>query len=501
MKRKMLLNTATSLLTQLVAVVCGFILPRMILDRFGSNVNGLTQSVAQFLGIIGFLDLGIGQVVRSALYRPLEEKDHEKISSILISGRKFYRRIAYVLLVYVIAVMVVYPYLADRQFGAVYTATLICAMAISYFAQFYFGIINEQLLQADQRGYISYALQIGTNLLNLLVCIGIIRAGGSIHAVKLAASLIYMVRPMAMQWYVCRRYSIDKRVPYDPHAITQKWNGVAQHISAVVLEGTDTIVLTIFATLSDVSIYSVYFMVISGICQFYRSLTAGIQSMVGALWAKREYRELERVFGSIEMALHFLTVFLFSCMGRLIVPFVQVYTDGLTDAEYIQPIFAGVLVLAYAVRCLRTPYNILILAGGHYKQTQTCHIVAAVLNLAISVAAVSAWGLVGIALGTLTALMYQTGWMIYYDSKNLIRWPLGRVAKQTAADILTAVLIFGATGGIRLGTVTYLGWFVMAVQVAAVAFAITAAVVFVCCREKLAAIYHGLIRKKFGKQH
>ena len=48
----------------------------------------------------------------------------------------------------------------------------------------------------------------------------------------------------------------------------------------------------------------------------------------------------------------------------------QVYTAGINDANYIQPLFAVLLVLANAVHCLRMPYNLMILAGGHYKQTQ-----------------------------------------------------------------------------------------------------------------------------------
>jgi O-antigen/teichoic acid export membrane protein len=173
------------------------------------------------------------------------------------------------------------------------------------------------------------------------------------------------------------------------------------------------------------------------------------------------------------MLLHFLVVFLFSCIAVLIVPFVKVYTNGLTDADYIQPVFAAVLTLAYAVRCLRTPYNILILAGGHYKQTQTCHIVAAVLNIVISVAAVWLWGLVGIAIGTLVALTYQTLWMMIYNSKNLLKWPLRKIIKQLLVDTLTAVIILVSTCWVELHTVSYWGWFRMAVPVALIAFAVT----------------------------
>ena len=480
MKKKMLLNTATSLVAQLVAVVYGFVLPRLLLEQFGSEVNGLTHSISQFLGIINFLDLGVGQVVRSALYRPLGENNQKQISSVMASGAKFYRGLAYALAGYVVVLIFVYPYLANQNFGWVYTATLIAAMAISSFAQYYFGIINEQLLHADQRGYLIYSLQIVTNLLNMCVCVWMIHAGCSIHAVKLATSVVFLLRPLMIHLYIGKKYHINKRDQYSGEPIAQKWNGIAQHISAVVLDGTDTIVLTLFSTLSNVSVYSVYYMVIASLQQFYQSATAGIQSAAGALWAKQDRDAQNKMFAATEMVLHFVTVFLFSCVGLLIVSFVRVYTNGLTDANYIQPVFAGLLTLAYGIRCLRTPYNIWILAAGHYKQTQRCHVTAAALNLIISVVAVWRWGLVGIAVGTLIAMVYQTIWMAVYNTKSLLKRPWWSVLKQFGVDILTVVAIYLAASRITLGQVSYLGWFVMAVKVGLIALTVTvlAAVIF-----------------------
>ena len=148
--KKIKTNLIVSIVYQLVAMVYGFILPRLILEQFGSEANGLTQSIKQFLGIISFLDMGVGQVVRSALYKPLEQKDHDQISRILVSGRRFYRKIACALLGYVVVLVLSYPLLVDQSFGWVFTSTMIAIMAIGSFTQYYFGVIQEQLLHASQ---------------------------------------------------------------------------------------------------------------------------------------------------------------------------------------------------------------------------------------------------------------------------------------------------------------------------------------------------------------
>ena len=100
MQKKLLAkNTMASLLAQVTVLVCGFILPRFFLQSFGSEVNGMVNSIAQFLGVISFLELGVGAVVESALYKPLAEKNNEEISKVMASANKFFQRLAQILAV------------------------------------------------------------------------------------------------------------------------------------------------------------------------------------------------------------------------------------------------------------------------------------------------------------------------------------------------------------------------------------------------------------------
>lgn len=495
MKKKLLLNTITSLLLQVVVVVSGFILPRIRLTYLGSDVNGLIQSVTQFLSVISLMELGVGQVIQSSLYKPLAEHDVNKISTIITAGGKFFRRIAYMMFGYVFLLICIFPLLTKESFSWIYIATLIAAMCISSFAQYYFGIIDGILLSADQRGYIHYTSQMIAIILNTTVSGFLLVLGAPIQLVMLAGSLIHLMRPFAIRLYIRKRYPINRKMAYTEDPLPQKWHGMAQHFSAYVLNGTDTIVLTLFSSLGAVSIYSVYNMVTNGIHTLYRSATAGLHAMFGELWAKQDTARLNRVFGYMEAGLHFSTVFLFSCTGILILPFIRVYTNGITDVNYHQPLFAVLLVIAHALQCLRTIYNIPILAGGHYKKTQSCHIIAAGLNLAISIVTVFFWGLVGIAIGTIIAIGFQVVWMAIYDSKSLIRWPILKFIKQMCVDAVTVLLIVGATWWIKLKELTYLSWLIMALQVVGIALAITLLMALIFYGKFVAALFRRFIKK------
>lgn len=496
--KRLFYNTLSSLVFQVTTIICGFILPRLILSAFGSEVNGLVNSITQFLGIISFLELGVGAVVQSALYKPLAEKGQDDVSKIISSANKFFTRLGQILLAYVIALVVVYPRFAGKNFGFAYTATLIVAISISSFAQYFFGIVNRLLLTADQRGYIQYNAQTLAVICNTVACFVLIQLGCSIQIVKLTTSLIYLLQPFVIYLYVRQHYRIDKKIKYTKEPIPQKWNGIAQHVAAVILDGTDTIVLTLFATLSDVSIYSVYFLVVKGVKQLFMSMTNGITSLIGELWAKQELEELNKTFSWTEWVIHTGTTFVFGLTAVLIVPFVRVYTLGIHDANYIQPLFAALIVAANAGHCLRLPYNIIILAAGHYKQTQRNYIVAAVINIVVSVVTVKAWGLIGVAIGTLAAMGYQTIWMAIYDSRNLIKWPFKNFMKQIFVDALTVTIGFFATKMLSLHTVTYISWVFLAVKTSAVWVAIVLVLNFIFYGNKISGLF-GKIGSKIRK--
>lgn len=440
-KKKLFLNTIFSLTYQIVTVVCGLILPRLFLQTYGSQTNGLVSSISQFLGIISFVELGIGAVVQSALYKPLADSDSDKINSILTAAQKFFNKLVIILLGYVVILAFVYPLFVANEFDYIFTASLVVIISISSFAQFFIGIPDSLLLNADQKAFIQLITQIIALILNTVVCSLLVLNNVGIHYVKIATSIIFLLRPIVVRLYINRHYKIKRNVQLIEDPIQQRRNGVAQHVAAVVLDGTDTLVLTTFSTLTNVSIYNVYNLGVNGIKQVVISMTTGVQPLIGELWAKNEKEELKKVFSATEWAIHNGVIFCFGCTAFLIVPFVLVYTSGVTDANYNLPLFGLLLTLANGIHCLRLPYfDIAVKACNHYRQTQLNFIVTTIINVVVSIILVNFLGLIGVAIGTLVALLYQTIWMIIYVYKNLMPFDKKGFFKLLLGDIIFIVL-------------------------------------------------------------
>ena len=483
--RKALFTSSISVIHQIVAIVCGFILPRFFLSNYGSSVNGLVSSITQFLGFISLAECGVGAVVRAAFYKPLADKDNTELSRIVVSSERFFKKIALILLLYTIGLMLLYPMLVSNTFDSFYTASLIAVISISSFAQYYFGMTYRLLLASDQRGYICLLIQTVSIILNTVICVGLMNLGVGVHVVKFVSSLIFMMQPLILSYIGRHQYSINRKIKLEGEPIKQKWNGLAQHIAAVILNNTDTVVLTVFSSLENVSIYSIYFLVVNGVRQLVDSLTNGIQALFGNMLANDEITKLNTYFNWFEWFMHTVTVLTFGLTGVLIVPFVAVYTKGIQDVDYVLPLFGCLMALAQGCYCLRLPYSILILSAGHFKQTQKSAIIEAIINLVISIVSVKHLGLIGVALGTFVAMLYRTIYFAYYLSFNILNRNIGFFVKHCIVDCLSLVVIVSISGLLQVTVATYTEWFLLALKCGIMALLIVLAINFVFYKNEM----------------
>lgn len=472
-KKKLYLNTVSALILQVVTFICGFILPKQILLFYGSEVNGLVTSITRFLSVISLLEMGIGPVIQSNLYKPLAEKNNEVISKIIVSAEKFYKKIACIFLVYIAILAVIYP-LINKEFSFIFTCSMIIIISISTFVQYYFGLTYQVFLNADQKIYISSILQILTIILNTALCMILMYLDFSIHIVKLVSAIVFIIRPIFQNLYVKKVYKINLKIEYEEEPIKQKWNGFAQHIAAVVNAETDIVLLTFFVGFQGVSIYSVYFLVVSGITMIVMTSASGLESYWGNILANGENNLLKKSFNKIEFFIHSVVTFLYTTTAILIAPFISVYILGTADEKlYYLPIFGFVLTFAYAFQCLRVPYFRIIKAAGQYKETQNGAFISTIINVLVSLFAVKKFGLVGIATGTLFAMFYHTAYFVWHLRSNILQYKIKRFLMYMLTDFIVVILAFYFSKYFSMNSKTYLDWVIYAIKISCISLACT----------------------------
>lgn len=419
--KKTVLNIFSSLSLQIIVIISSLIVPKLIISSFGSDVNGLVTSITQFLAYITLLESGIGPVVKAALYKPLATKNKHEIVNILKSTEKFFKTIGKIFIVYLILLFMFYPILVNNEFNYLYTISLILIISISTFFEYFFGLTYQLFLDAKQESYVINFLRIGTYILNIIAVIILIKLNSNIHIVKLVSGMIFIIRPIITNLYVKKKNNINLEEADDNYKLEKKWDGLAQHIAAIIHGNTDITLLTLFSKLSEVSVYSVYYLIINGVKKITSSFTGGIDALFGDMLAKGENEKLSKTFNLYEIIYFSIITIFYICTLVLIVPFVSVYTKNISDVNYLRPTFAMILTLSEFVWSIRLPYSSITLAAGHFKETRIGAWVEVFTNIVISTILVIKHGIIGVAIGTLIAMIIRTIEFIYHSNKYILK--------------------------------------------------------------------------------
>lgn len=441
--KKAMYNIFASVFSQIVSIICGFVLPRLILSRFGSDYNGITNSISQFLSVVALMRSGVGGATRAALYKSLAQEDLYKTSSIIRATEIFMRRVALLFAAFAVSFSFIYPFFVKDEFDWLFSATLVLIISLSTFVQYYFGITYQMLLQADQRQYIYSLLHCLTVVLNTIVASLLIKLGFGIHFVKAGSAIVFCISPLFLNIYVRNKYKLNRTVEPDFSAISQRWDALFHQIASFIHSNTDVVLLTIFTNIKEVSVYSVYCMVSNGMRTAVYTVITGVEAAFGNIIAKNEKLALNRNIDSFETLLHFILGSIFSVAFVFITPFIKMYTSGINDVSYERYLFGYLLLISEFLFCARVPYESVINAAGHYKPTKKYTLFEAVINLVLSMLLVKKYSLVGIIIGTIVSIAYRTVAFSYYLSQNIAFRKLSKTFKRyiiTTANVLIVIL-------------------------------------------------------------
>lgn len=419
-KNATLVNVISTVCLQVITLLSGFLIPKLILSAFGSEINGLVSSITQFLNYISMLEGGVSSVILANLYKPLAMRDMEKVSSIVSAANGFFRKLAMVFLGYQVILALVYPFFVGTELSWGYIASLTLILGIGTFVQYYFALTWRLLLQADKKMFIVSLVQGTAVVLSTVATAVIVVLFPNIHLVKFVAGAVYFVQPLILNRVVAQNYTINKSAAADSNVLAQRWDGFGINIAAMVHTGTATVVLTLMTNLKSVSIFSVYFMVVGGLKSLITAISAGIVPTLGNLYAKQEKKLFDQLFNAYDLIMFFVSFFCFTVAGITITSFALLYTRDITDANYCQPLLGALLALAECMFCIREPYINMAYTAGHFRQVSKYAYIEAVLNIVFSVVFTYCWGLIGVALAMAVSISYRTFAQVWYIKRTIV---------------------------------------------------------------------------------
>ena len=85
-------NLISSFIYQIVLISLSFLLPRLYLENFGSEVNGVLSTIKQIFIYMFLLEAGVGLATTQVLYNKIGEKNYISSSEVLSATNIYYRR-------------------------------------------------------------------------------------------------------------------------------------------------------------------------------------------------------------------------------------------------------------------------------------------------------------------------------------------------------------------------------------------------------------------------
>lgn len=438
-KKRSMLNILTDLGGKVLILLMGIVLPKLYVENFGSEVNGLILSVNNMLVYANLIEAGIGGAATHSLYKAVARMDISEINGIMSATNKFYKRTGMYFVLLICILCVVYPYFvtSNLSFGLISCLLLLSAIpsAIKYFFQGKYTI----LLNADNRAYILNIVSLITTLLTNFSKIILILGGFDVVIVQISYAIISMVQLLILHLIIKRKYKhLDFSVQPNTIAISKSKYVIVHTISATIFSNIDVLALTFFCDFKTVSVYGIYHMIFLQIGEMIKGISNGVRASFGQIYSvdKKLFR---KKYTDFKIYYRFIagTVILAAAMSSF--PFVRIYAKNFNDGNYIDPLLPILFFLANYLDVVRWPEVVAVNCTGFFRETSRQAIIETLINLTLSIALVQSFGIYGVLLATVCALSYRTIGFFAFVSKNLTGEGVIKDVIYLAASIMVSL--------------------------------------------------------------
>ncbi|MNM14034.1 hypothetical protein D3C81_242360 [compost metagenome] len=470
--KRSFLNVSVGLLSQLITIALSFFIPRLVMLHYGSEANGLIASITQIIAYLSLLEAGVGAASIQALYRPVGENDRSKINDILAATSIYYKKTGLYYFAAVILLAVVYPFVIKSGFDALTVMAVVALSGLGGAVNYYFQGKFRVLLIAEGKNYIESSVVMVANIVNNVVRILLLLGGFNIIAVQSVYFIVVLLQIIVYRVYIKRNYKwIDLNRKPDFDAISQKNSALIHELSYLIFKNTDVLVLTVFTNLKVVSIYVMYNLIFNIVDNVVVMINGSLKFALGQSYFgnRTKFMKMFNLYETYYIAFIFGMI---SIVTILILPFMRMYTAGIHDNNYIDYFLPILFAIAKLLMNARAPSDTVIEIAGHFKNTQGRSILESVINLVCSIVFVLLFGIYGVVLGTIAALLYRTTDMILYSNKRLLERSPWVTIKKWQLNIVLFVAVDLLVRSIHLQIHSFLSLVLSGMLLSAVIFPI-----------------------------
>ena len=401
-------NIIFTAISQVILMISGFVIPKIMVTIYGSEVNGLVTSINQVMTYLTLIEGGLSSASIYALYKPLSKCDNDEINGIVTATKKSYYKAGTLLTIALVFIAFIYPLLIKTNkltyFEVVF---LFIIIGLSTVIDFFVLAKYRALLSADQRTYVISISTIFQTLISTAIIWILSILNVNIVLVRLIALSSLIVRTLILLVYCKHKYPfLNSSSKPLPERLDKKWDALFLQILGAIHRGSPIIIATLLLSLNDVSIYSIYNMVLVGVSSILSIFMNGLQSSFGDVLARGEVDVFKKAYKEFETVFIVVATILYSVTLITILPFIKIYTANM-DINYVFVNLAILFTINEYLYCLKNPQGMIVMSAGLYKETKWQTFMQGLICVVCSFIFCYFWGLKGILVGRILSNIYR----------------------------------------------------------------------------------------------
>ena len=408
-------NVSTRYVAIFVDGAIGLVLLPFNIAHLGPAAYGLWALTASITWFFGVLDLGYGGALVKFVAQYRAWRDRMALNEILSTVGVVFTALGIVCL----AVTLLLAWHVESLFNIApeqtRTAQQVLLIIGTYLAIRFPLSIFGAVVYGFQRYYLNNVVSIGTSVAVAAVNVGVLRAGHGLVALVAATTAVRLLSLALFAWNAYRVFpGLHIRRSLYRKTRLQEVTGFSIYMlildwSAKLNYSSDTIVIGAMLDTTAVAIWTVG----QRLSQMAQQLTSQLHgalfpSVVDSDAAQRQDRLQLILVQGTKLSLAFAAPL---CLGLIVL------ADRLIDS-WVGPRFSAsvlptrLLLAVVLVRICIASANLILRGAGQHRLLAYTSATTAVVNVLLSIALIPAWGLVGVALGTLIPVS-ASGLVIY----------------------------------------------------------------------------------------
>ncbi len=414
-------NVVAYALLQIVTLLVGLFLPRLFLKVYGSEINGVISTANSFISYFSYIEAGIGATLMHSLFKPLANRDVLQISGIVSYSAKEYRRISYIYFVLVVLLSSIFPFITHETSLATWEFSCLFFVIGLYGAvDFYTMAKYRVLLLADKKEYVLSIAGIVAQALRFIFVWIALSVEANVIFVKCLPIITLMIRTLILKIYIRKNYPEvvfkSEKLIKPTEDVSKRWDALFMHISINASMTFPTIAISQICGYVQANVFAIYYLVCSAIVSMISSFSSGIAPILGHSIAKGE--DVSPKYNLYEFFISGILTVAFSTASLLILPFINIYTNVVSDTNYINAAFAYLILVWGAVHSFRIPYTAMINATAIYDKMRKLNITNLVLLFVSCLTLTYFMGIEGTIISMIVVALHRNLLFLYILNKH-----------------------------------------------------------------------------------